>query len=64
LIALVVKGGPFMYPILFCSIVSLSIFIERLWLLRRRLVIPKEFIAKIEELVKRNKISEAIFLCQ
>jgi biopolymer transport protein ExbB len=64
LIELVVKGGPFMYPILFCSVVSLAIFIERLWLLRRRLVIPRDFTTKAEELVKRNKIAEAIFLCQ
>ena len=53
-----------MYPILFCSIVSLAIFIERLWLLRRKSVIPRDFIVKVEELVKRNKISEAVFLCQ
>ncbi|MFW6147419.1 MAG: MotA/TolQ/ExbB proton channel family protein [Thermodesulfobacteriota bacterium] len=64
LIELVAKGGPFMYPIIFCSMVSLAIFIERLWLLRRKLVIPRDFIAKVEELVKRNKISEAVFLCQ
>jgi biopolymer transport protein ExbB len=53
-----------MYPILFCSIVSLAIFIERLWLVRRKSVIPRDFIVKVEELVKRNKISEAVFLCQ
>jgi biopolymer transport protein ExbB len=64
LIELVVKGGPFMYPILFCSIVSLALLIERLWILRRTSVIPRDFISKVEELVKRNKISEAIFLCQ
>ena len=53
-----------MYPILFCSVVSLAIFLERIWILRRRLVIPKDFIVKVEELIKRNKISDAIFLCQ
>jgi len=64
LIELVIKGGPFMYPILFCSVVSLAIFMERVWILRRKLIIPKSFIVKIEELVKRNKIAEAVFLCQ
>jgi len=53
-----------MYPILFCSVVSLAIFMERVWILRRKLIIPKSFIVKIEELVKRNKIAEAVFLCQ
>ncbi|MFB0519898.1 MAG: MotA/TolQ/ExbB proton channel family protein [Desulfatiglandales bacterium] len=64
MLELVIKGGPFMYPILFCSIISLAIFMERLWILRRKLIIPKEFIVKVEELVERNKIAEAIFLCQ
>ena len=64
MIELVIKGGPFMYPILFCSVVSLAIFMERLWILRRKLIIPKDFIVKVEELVERSKIPEAIFLCQ
>jgi len=64
LIELVIKGGPFMYPILFCSVVSLAIFMERLWILRRVFIIPKNFIVKVEDHVKRNKIAEAIFLCQ
>ncbi len=53
-----------MYPIVFCSIVSLAIFIERLIVLRRKLVIPSDLTSKIENLIKQNKISEAIFLCQ
>jgi len=53
-----------MYPILFCSVVSLAIFMERLWILRRVFIIPKNFIVKVEDHVKRNKIAEAIFLCQ
>ena len=53
-----------MYPILFCSIVALAIFLERMWILRRKLVIPKDFIFNVEELIKRNKIADAIFLCQ
>ncbi len=53
-----------MYPILFCSVVSLAILMERIWILRRKLIIPKEFIVKVEGLVERNKIPEAIFLCQ
>jgi biopolymer transport protein ExbB len=64
LIKLVIKGGPFMYPILFCSVACLAIFLERIWVLRRKLIIPKDFIDKVEELVKRDKIEEAIFLCQ
>jgi len=63
-IKLVIKGGPFMYPILFCSVVALALFMERIWVLRKKLIIPRDFIAKVEELVKRNKTADAIYLCQ
>jgi biopolymer transport protein ExbB len=61
---LIVKGGIFMYPIIFCSIVALAIFLERLWVLRRKHIIPQEFIRNVENLLKKQKISDAIFLCQ
>ena len=51
-----------MYPIIVCSIVALGIFLERLWALRRRNIIPGEFIRNVEALLKSQKISEAIFL--
>lgn len=53
-----------MYPILFASVISLAVFMERLWVLRRKVIIPKDLIYQVEELVKRGKIEEAIFLCQ
>jgi len=53
-----------MYPIIFCSIVALAIFLERLWVLRRRNIIPQDFINNVEGLLKKQKISEAVFLCQ
>lgn len=53
-----------MYPIIFCSIVALAIFLERLWVLRRKNIIPQDFINNVEGLLKKQKISEAVFLCQ
>lgn len=53
-----------MYPIIFCSIVALAIFLERLWVLRRRNIIPQDFVNNVEGLLKKQKISEAVFLCQ
>jgi biopolymer transport protein ExbB len=61
---LITKGGIFIYPIIFCSILALAVFLERLWVLRRKHVIPSEFIRKVEELLKKQKLSDAIFLCQ
>jgi len=63
LLELVIKGGPFMYPILFCSVLSLAIFLERLWALRKKMILPTDFISKVEELVERDKVEDAIFLC-
>jgi biopolymer transport protein ExbB len=60
---LITKGGVVMYPIILCSIIALAVFLERLWMLRRKRILPSEFISNIEEHVKNNKISEAIFLC-
>lgn len=61
---LIVKGGIFMYPIIFCSIVALAIFLERLWVLRRKHIIPLDFINNVESLLKKQKLSDAVFLCQ
>lgn len=61
---LIAKGGIFIYPIIFCSILALAVFLERLWVLQRKHVIPSEFIRKVEELLKKQKLSDAIFLCQ
>lgn len=64
MIDLIVKGGVFMYPIILCSIVALAVFFERLWVLRRKHIIPEDFIRKIEKLLRERKVREAIFLCQ
>ena len=44
-----------MYPILLCSITALAIFIERLWNLRWKHVIPRDFIGDVEQLIRREK---------
>jgi len=64
MIDLIVKGGVFMYPIILCSIVALAVFLERLWVLRRSHILPEDFIRNVRELLQKEKISEAVFLCQ
>jgi biopolymer transport protein ExbB len=63
-IDLILKGGIFMYPIILCSIIALAVFLERLWVLRRKQIIPGDFIRQIEGLIKKKELSEAISLCQ
>ncbi|NTV34263.1 MAG: MotA/TolQ/ExbB proton channel family protein, partial [Deltaproteobacteria bacterium] len=64
MIDFIVKGGMFMYPIILCSVIGLAVFLERLWVLRRRTIIPTEFIRNIEDLLRKQKIAEAIFLSE
>jgi biopolymer transport protein ExbB len=63
-IDILVKGGVFMYPIILCSIIALAVFLERLWVLRRKQILPPEFVRHVEDLLKKEKVSEALFLCQ
>jgi len=61
---LIVRGGIFMYPIILCSVAALAVFLERLWVLRQRRILPPEFIRNVEDLIRKQKISDALFLCQ
>jgi biopolymer transport protein ExbB len=53
-----------MYPIIFCSIVALAVFLERLWVLRQKRILPAEFIRNVEDLIRKQKISDALFLSE
>ncbi len=57
------KGGPVMYPIILCSIVAFAIVIERLYHLHKAKIDTKDFMNNIEITIKRNRIAEAIKIC-
>ena len=63
MLQLIKAGGPIMYPILLCSMIALGIIIEKLIYFQS----IKSDILKIKrdtlELIKVNKIKEAIILC-
>ena len=54
----IIAGGPFMWPLLICSVLIISITIERLWFLQNRLVQPKGLTRQIINLFHKNLISE------
>ena len=61
---LITKGGIFLYPIILCSIIALAVFLERLWVLQRKRILPRRFIQQVEVLLKNRKLHEAIELCK
>jgi biopolymer transport protein ExbB len=63
MLSFITKGGIFMYPIIACSILSLAIFIEKLWDLRRKKNVPLDFLQDIEQLLQENNSTKALSLC-
>lgn len=57
------KGGPVMYPIILCSILAFTIVIERLYHLRRAKIDTRKFMYEIANILRRNKIMDAVELC-
>jgi biopolymer transport protein ExbB len=60
----IIKGGPVMAPLLLCSVMSLSIIVERCLSLRRHRILRYDILQRIEELLRDRKIPEASTLCK
>lgn len=56
---LIQKGGFFVYPIILCSIVGLAIFLQKMWILRSKNVIPEQFLERIYRFFSQGKLGEA-----
>jgi len=54
----ITAGGPFMWPLLACSVLIITITIERSWFLQNRLVAPKGLKAQIINLLEKESISK------
>jgi len=61
---LIQKGGPLMYLIILCSIVAMAVVIERLYHLHRAKIDSDKFMESISNTVKRNRIMDAVDLCE
>lgn len=60
---LIQKGGPVMYPIILCSMLAFAIVIERFYHLYKARIDTKDFMNNVDITVKRNRIAEAIKIC-
>ncbi|HIE43894.1 MAG TPA: MotA/TolQ/ExbB proton channel family protein [Candidatus Omnitrophica bacterium] len=58
------KGGFLVYPLLFCSVLALTIIIERAISLSRAQINRKVFIERLAELIRRNRIMDAVNYCE
>ena len=61
---LIQKSGAIIYPIILCSIIAFGIILERLYYLRKIKIDAVAFMNNIEAALKRNKIAEAVKICE
>ena len=57
---IVLAGGPFMWPIILCSVIAAGIILERLWTLQRRRVMPADLTRRIWALVESGQVNDKV----
>lgn len=57
---IVKAGGPFMVPIIVCSIAAVGILLERLWTLQRKRVLPQDLIKRVTDLADKNQVTPKV----
>lgn len=57
------KGGPLMWLILFCSVVALAVFAERLTYFHRATIRVGQFMRGLANLIQRRSFAEALHEC-
>lgn len=58
------SGGVLMWPLMLCSIASLTVILERFFALRRNKILPRNFMIAIEDMLNRDALADAITLCK
>ena len=53
-----------MFALFICSVIATTVFLERLWYLRRSHILPKKFYIEVKDLLERGKVDEAKTLCK
>ena len=61
-----VKGGPMMYPLGLCSLIALTVIVERMISMRRRKVIPRDFLPGLNRQMENHATdyAQALAYCQ
>ncbi len=53
-------GGPFMWPIIVCSICAAAIVLERLWTLQRKRVLPGDLTEQVWKWLSANQVNDKL----
>lgn len=58
------RGGPVMIPIGLCSVIAMTIFLERVWALQRNRIVPLRFSSLLKEAMRAKRWERARSLCE
>jgi biopolymer transport protein ExbB len=58
------QGGPIIIPIALCSVIALTIFLERLWSLHPQRLLPTQFVALLKRALAERRFERAQSLCE
>ncbi len=61
--SLIEKGGPLMAPLLLLALVGFMLFLERTFFLHRGQIRTREFLEGIKNLVRKERVLEALTVC-
>src|SRR5262245_45534989 len=53
-------GGPFMWPLILCSIGSAAIVLERLWTLQQKRVLPQELSEQVWKWIENKQVNDKL----
>lgn len=54
---LLIKGGPVMIPLAICSLVAVTLFIERMIVLRKHNIVPETFFPGLKDLIGGGRVN-------
>ncbi|MBE9526196.1 MAG: MotA/TolQ/ExbB proton channel family protein [Proteobacteria bacterium] len=55
---LIVAGGWVMFPIILCSVLALTLVVERIWTLQEKRITPPQLVEQIITLYEQNRIND------
>ncbi len=58
------KGGIYIFPLIACSIFGLAIFLQKLYTLQRKKLLPSEFLSNFYAAAEKQNLDEAKSVCE